>query len=137
MLGVTAQAPQFSSIPVEFILFGIMLGAIAIFHRHTHGISLFGLTTIIFYKLVWTGFKTGPGISGLIADLQDEWVILTNLLCLLVGFALLADHFERSRLPALLPRFLPDDWRGGFTLLALVWVLSSFLDNIAGALIGG
>jgi Na+/H+ antiporter NhaD/arsenite permease-like protein len=36
-----------------------------------------------------------------------------------------------------LPRFLPHDWRGGFILLAMVWVLSSFLDNIAGALIGG
>jgi len=134
---MTAEALEFSGIPVEFILFGIMLAAIATFHRHTLGISLFGLTTIIFYKLVWTGFKTGPGIGGLVGHLQHEWVILTNLLCLLVGFALLADHFERSRLPAILPRFLPDDWKGGFTLLALVWVLSSFLDNIAAALIGG
>jgi Na+/H+ antiporter NhaD/arsenite permease-like protein len=134
---MTADALEFASIPVEFVLFGIMLAAIAIFHRHTLGISLFGLTTIIFYKLVWTGFKTGPGIGGLVDHLQHEWVILINLLCLLVGFALLADHFERSRLPAIMPRFLPDDWKGGFTLLALVWVLSSFLDNIAGALIGG
>jgi Na+/H+ antiporter NhaD/arsenite permease-like protein len=36
-----------------------------------------------------------------------------------------------------LPKFLPHNWKGGFVLLALVWVLSSFLDNIAGALIGG
>jgi Na+/H+ antiporter NhaD/arsenite permease-like protein len=32
---------------------------------------------------------------------------------------------------------LPDDWRGGVVLLVLVFVLSSFLDNIAAALIGG
>jgi Na+/H+ antiporter NhaD/arsenite permease-like protein len=32
---------------------------------------------------------------------------------------------------------LPDDWKGGFLLLAIVFVLSSFLDNIAAALIGG
>ena len=37
----------------------------------------------------------------------------------------------------MLPRFLPDDWKGGFVLLVMVFVLSSFLDNIAAALIGG
>ena len=36
-----------------------------------------------------------------------------------------------------MPRFLPDDWKGCFALLAIVFVLSSFLDNIAAALIGG
>jgi Na+/H+ antiporter NhaD/arsenite permease-like protein len=36
-----------------------------------------------------------------------------------------------------LPRILPDDWTGGFALLAIVFVLSAFLDNIAAALIGG
>jgi Na+/H+ antiporter NhaD/arsenite permease-like protein len=55
---------------------------------------------------------------------------------LLVGFALLSRHFEESHIPHLLPRVLPDDWRGGLVLLALVFVLSSFLDNIAAAIIG-
>jgi Na+/H+ antiporter NhaD/arsenite permease-like protein len=36
-----------------------------------------------------------------------------------------------------LPRILPDDWKGGFVLLVMIFVLSSFLDNIAAALIGG
>ena len=40
-------------------------------------------------------------------------------------------------MPLALPHVLPDDWRGAFLLLAIVFVLSSFLDNIAGALIGG
>jgi hypothetical protein len=39
--------------------------------------------------------------------------------------------------PAALPAYLPDDWKGGFVLLVLVFVLSSFLDNIAAAMIGG
>jgi Na+/H+ antiporter NhaD/arsenite permease-like protein len=39
--------------------------------------------------------------------------------------------------PLVLPRFLPDDWKGAFLLLVMVFVLSSFLDNIAAALIGG
>ena len=124
-------------VPFDFILFGLMLGGIAIFHHHTFRVSLIGLAAIVFYKLAFTGFKTGPGIRGLLLHLGHEWVVLANLLCLLVGFALLADHFERSHLTAILPKFLPQNWKGGFALLALVWVLSSFLDNIAGALIGG
>jgi Na+/H+ antiporter NhaD/arsenite permease-like protein len=60
-----------------------------------------------------------------------------NLFLLIVGFALLARHFEESRLPLLLPNLLPDDWKGGFAMLVVVFVLSSFLDNIAAAMIGG
>src|SRR5213076_894919 len=56
---------------------------------------------------------------------------------LLMGFALLSKHFEDSHVPVELPRILPDDWKGGFLLLVMVFVLSSFLDNIAAALIGG
>ena len=37
----------------------------------------------------------------------------------------------------MLPRYLPDDWKGCFVLLVMVFVLSSFLDNIAAAMIGG
>ena len=69
--------------------------------------------------------------------MAHEWVILANLLGLLLGFALLSKHFEDSNVPDVLPRFLPDDWKGGFVLLVIVFVLSSFLDNIAAALIGG
>ncbi|MGZ5148777.1 MAG: citrate transporter, partial [Burkholderiales bacterium] len=46
-------------------------------------------------------------------------------------------YFEESRIPSVLPRFLPDDWKGGLALLAIIFVLSSFLDNIAAAMIGG
>ncbi|HLF56795.1 MAG TPA: SLC13 family permease, partial [Thermoanaerobaculia bacterium] len=82
-------------------------------------------------------FKSGPGLGGFLGHLGHEWVIIVNLFCLLVGFALLADHFERSEVPQALPKYLPDDWKGAFALLAIVFVLSAFLDNIAGALIGG
>jgi hypothetical protein len=50
-----------------------------------------------------------------------------------MGFALLSRHFERSRIPDEMPAFLPDDWKGGFALLVIVAILSSFLDNIAAA----
>ena len=63
--------------------------------------------------------------------------MLANLFLLLMGFALLSRHFEKSQVPDVMPAFLPDDWKGGFVLLVIVFVLSSFLDNIAAALIGG
>ena len=68
--------------------------------------------------------------------MQHEWVILANLFLLLMGFALLSRHFEKSQVP-MDAAFLPDDWKGGVALLVIVFVLSAFLDNIAAALIGG
>lgn len=124
-------------IPFEFVLFALTLAGIALFHRHTLTVALTGLTATLVYKLTVTGFNTGPGVAGLIAHLGHEWVVLVNLLGLLVGFALLAQHFHESRVPDVLPRFLPDDWKGGFVLLLMIFVLSSFLDNIAAAVIGG
>ena len=70
------------------------------------------------------------------AHFAHEWVLLANLFLLLVGFALLARHFEASRIPDWMPAVLPDNWLGAFVLLVLIFVISSFLDNIAGALIG-
>ena len=124
-------------VPVDFVLFGLTLAGVALFHHHTLQVALTGLAVIILYKLGFAGFKEGSGLGGLALHMQHEWVILTNLLGLLLGFALLSRHFEDSKVPAVLPHFLPDDWRGGFVLLVIVFVLSSFLDNIAAALIGG
>jgi Na+/H+ antiporter NhaD/arsenite permease-like protein len=100
-------------------------------------VALAGLVTVVLYKILFTGFKSGPSIIGFVSHVKQEWIILANLLCLLLGFAVLSRHFEKSHLPLVLPRYLPHDWKGGFILLVVVWVLSSFLDNIAGALIGG
>ena len=124
-------------IPFEFILFALTLAGVALFHRHTLSVAVIGLSAIVAYKLMVTGFRAGPGLDGLIAHLGHEWVVLANLFGLLVGFSLLAAHFHDSRAPEVLPRFLPDDWKGGFVLLLMVFVLSSFLDNIAAAVIGG
>ena len=124
-------------VPIDFVLFALTLAGVALFHHHTLQVALTGLIVITLYKVGFAGFKTGPGLGGLAVHLQHEWVILANLLGLLLGFALLSNHFEESRIPAELPRFLPDDWKGPFVLLVMIFVLSSFLDNIAAALIGG
>src|SRR5436309_4948854 len=124
-------------VPVDFVLFALTLAGVALFHHHTLQVALIGLAVIVLYKLGFTGFKTGPGFGGLALHMKHEWVILTNLFGLLLGFALLSNHFEESKVPAVLPRFLPDDWKGAWVLLFMIFVLSSFLDNIAAALIGG
>ncbi|HEY7670177.1 MAG TPA: citrate transporter [Hyphomicrobium sp.] len=124
-------------VPVDFILFGATLAGVATFHRKALRVALLGLAAITLYKLTFTGFKFGAGLPGLGAHMAHEWVILANLFLLLTGFALLARHFETSNVPEAMPAILPDDWKGGFALLAIVCVLSSLLDNIASALIGG
>ena len=124
-------------VPVDFVLFAITLAGVALFHHHTLYVARTGLAVITLYKLGFSDFRTGSGLEGLARLMAHEWVILTNLLGLLLGFALLSRHFEESNIPAELPKFLPDDWKGAFLLLAIVFVLSSFLDNIAAALIGG
>jgi len=134
---VTSAGDPLSFIPVEFILFAATLLGVALFHARTLAVALSGLAAIAAYKIAFTGFKTGPGFLGFAGHLQHEWVILANLFCLLTGFALLSRHFEDSKVPAILPKYLPHDWKGGFVLLLMVFVLSSFLDNIAAALIGG
>ena len=124
-------------IPNEFVLFALTLLGVALWHHRTLEVATTGLVAITLYKLTFGSFRDGAGLDGLVAHLSHEWVIVANLGCLLLGFALLSRHFERSHITSALPDVLPDDWRGAFLLLVIVFVLSSFLDNIAGALIGG
>lgn len=114
----------------EFILFGLTLAGVAFFHHKTLQVALTGLVAVLLYKLLFTDYNIPLYFA-------HEWKDLLNLFGLLIGFALLANHFEHSGIPAKLPHYLPDDWKGGFLLLVLVFILSSFLDNIAAAMIGG
>ena len=92
-------------IPVDFILFGLTLLGVALFHHHTLYVALTGLAVITLYKLIFTGFKFGAGLAGFALHMQHEWVILANLFLLLMGFALLSRHFELSRVPDEMPAF--------------------------------
>jgi Na+/H+ antiporter NhaD/arsenite permease-like protein len=124
------------SVLIDFLLFGATLVCVAIFHRHTLAAALIGLGVITIKKLLGDGFAEGAGLASLFGHFAHEWVLLANLFLLLVGFAVLARHFEASRVPDWMPAALPDNWTGGLVLLVLVFVVSSFLDNIAAALIG-
>ena len=118
----------------EFVLFALTLVGVALFHRHTMWVALTGMTLIIIYKLVFSD-PAEPFL--LIHHLGEEGRTLLNLMGLLFGFAVLSKHFEESRIPDLLPNYLSSGWPGAFSLLVMITVLSSFLDNIAAALIGG
>jgi Na+/H+ antiporter NhaD/arsenite permease-like protein len=126
-----------SAMPLEFFLFAAVLGMVAFGRVSTMMSALAGALVISVYKVLFSPFAEGAGMAGLLAHAGREWVGLANLLALLLGFALLARHFEKSRVPAILPHYMPDDWKGPLMLLVLVFVTSSFLDNIAAAIIGG
>jgi len=140
-------APLIFGIRPEFLLFGLTLLGVALFHRYTLAVGLLGLTSILIFKFIFIHeFNLAEHLFGHVAFSDQilhkemrvgEWSVLLNLLGLLIGFALLSRHFEQSRLPEYLPKLLPNDWKGPLVLLIAVFVLSSFLDNIAAALIGG
>lgn len=122
-------------LPFEFYIFAITLAVIASFHGVALPAALAGLAVTIACQFLVLGGSGGA--HWLFGHLAHDWVGLANLLLLLLGFAILADHFEQSALPDAIPPLLPENWTGGLVLLAVVFVLSAFLDNIAAAIIGG
>ena len=129
--------PAIGSIRIEFILFALTLIGVAIFHNKTMYVALLGLLAILLVKFSFAAdFSVTEHLIG--TDTKEgEWRTLLNLLGLLFGFAILAKHFEESKVPEILPNFLPNGWKGGFVLLFAIMIISSFLDNIAAAMIGG
>jgi Na+/H+ antiporter NhaD/arsenite permease-like protein len=143
----TTKVPSVGPVRVEFIIFALILLGVALFHKQTFKVAVIGVSVLILFKLLFVSqfniFEHLFGTNGLSAQLMDknlrqgEWGIILNLLGLLLGFAILAKIFEESGVPEILPKYLPNDWKGAFILLVFVCVISSFLDNIAAALIGG
>ncbi len=143
----SGEPPSLGPVRIEFIIFGLILLGVALFHRHTFVVALTGVTVLLIFKFIFDPgfhffehmFGETPFVEQLKhVDLrQGEWGILLNLLGLLLGFAVLAKIFEDSHVPDVLPKYLPNDWKGAFLLLVFVFIMSAFLDNIAAALIGG
>jgi len=129
--------PTLVSIRLEFILFALTLVGVALFHKKTMYVALCGLASVLLFKWIFipdfslfTHIVGGHGHEG-------EWRTLVNLMGLLFGFAILAKHFEESNVPEILPKYLPNGYWGSVALLFFVMFISSFLDNIAAAMIGG
>jgi Na+/H+ antiporter NhaD/arsenite permease-like protein len=134
---VTSFPTTLYGVPFEFAIFAAVLAGVALFHRRALSIALTGLVAVLLFQGTVGAFPAGQGLGALAAHAAHEWVILANLMLLLVGFELLSNQFEQSNLPGRMPGLLPDDWTGGVALLAVVFGLSAFLDNIAAAVIGG
>jgi hypothetical protein len=141
------SVPAIGPVRVEFIIFGLILLGVSVFHNQTFRVAISGLISLVLFKLIFDPvFHPVTHLFGTIPfgeqlahkDLrQGEWSIILNLSGLLIGFAILSKIFEESRVPDVLPNYLPDDWKGPFLLLVFIFTLSSFLDNIAAAVIGG
>ncbi|HJZ40065.1 MAG TPA: hypothetical protein VJ203_06845, partial [Bacteroidales bacterium] len=136
LMAANGNIPAIFGIRLEFIIFALTLIGVAVFHHKTMYVALSGLAAILIAKYIFTDFSLTEHIVGT-ATKEGEWRILLNLLGLLFGFAILAEHFKESRFPEILPNYLPSGWKGGFVLLLFIMLLSSFLDNIAAAMIGG
>ena len=136
-LATDSSMPTLGGVRLEFMLFAVTLLGVALLHHYTMWVSLVGLTAIVASKYLWLhDFSLAQHLLGG-QGAEGEWRVLLNLLGLLFGFAILAKHFDESQLPRILPKYLPDDWKGGFALLVMIFVISAFLDNIAAAMIGG
>ena len=123
--------------PVEFVTFALTLLGVALFHRRALTVAVAGLILTTFVRVISAPGGINVEAYEIAIHVASEWVPLSNLFLLLLGFAVLANQFERSNLPEVIPSLLPDGWLGGMALLAFVFGLSIFLDNIAGAVIGG
>jgi len=133
----SGTVPSIGPVRVEFILFALTLLCVAVFHKYTMQVALTGLVVVLAFRFIFdSGFNLPEHILGT-PEHEGEWRTLINLLGLLFGFAILAKHFQESRVPDVLPNFLPNGWTSGLVLLLIVMIISSFLDNIAAAMIGG
>ena len=121
--------PALAGVPVVFWLFAATLAGVLIAHRRATTVAVAGLVVIAGVRIAFSRFDA-------VAYLAEEAPKLLNLFGLLVGFAVLADHFDGSHAGARLPRLLPAGRAGCFVLLLVIWILSGLLDNIAAATIG-
>ena len=84
----------FLGVPVDFILFGLTLLGVALFHRHTLQVALTG-SRRHGLQLYSPASKFGTGLaSGHL--LHHEWIILANLFLLLDGLCALVAAFRKE-----------------------------------------
>jgi len=129
MSASSAAGPTVAGVPLLFLLFAATLAGVLFAHGRAWAVALIGLAIIAVVRVGFSQFDAA-------AHAAREAPKLLNLFGLLVGFAVLADHFDSSHAGAQLPRLLPAGRAGCFTLLVCIWLLSGLLDNIAAATIG-
>jgi hypothetical protein len=129
--GAGSKGPELFGIPVAFFLFALTLLGVAIFHKKALWFAVGGMAVILAYRFLFTDFNFahhmwgGSFVEHIRGREHGEVRLLLNLLGLLVGFAILAKHFEDTKIPEKLPAILPSSAIGGFVLLLIVFFLSS------------
>ena len=129
----STDVPAVAGIPADFILFAVVPVTIALTHHRAMRVVVVGLAVIALWKLV---FSPSPASQSLRVISPANGCSSPTCLPCWSASRCSARHFDKSRIPLILPRVMPDDWKGGLVLLAMVFVLSSFLDNIVAAMIG-
>jgi Na+/H+ antiporter NhaD/arsenite permease-like protein len=126
---MSGAGPAVFGVPVVFLLFVATLAGVLIAHGRAWAVAVLGLAVIAVVRVGFSSFDAAAHVAA-------EWPKLANLFGLLVGFAVLADHFDASQVSVRIGRVLPRGAAGCFTLLLFVTLLSGVLDNIAAAMIG-
>ena len=130
----------FSIVQIIFFLTGIYFIAKNHEMRKLIALTMAACTGFLFFLMY--GFPTYGElvtIEPVAHHLHEEIRELVNLGGLLIGFACLAHQFEKSGISKLLAKKIIDrfdDRVAESLILAMIWLLSGFCDNIASALVG-
>ena len=96
---------------MELVIFGLTLLGVALFHRWALTVAFAGFVLTAFVRVISAPAAINAQAYETINHLASEWVALANLFLLLLGFAIVANQFEQSNLPEVIPSRLPDGWR--------------------------
>ena len=135
----------FGSVPFAFVIFVLILMGVAFFHHYTLYVALAGVVAVTLYTAIacpgfaWsTEQVTQPAPAcGTTSSTRASTRCSTSAASSSASRCSRSSSSTRAS-PTTSRASCPraSCW-GGFALLAIVWVLSSFLDNIAAAMIGG
>ena len=137
--GPATRPPAIAGVPIDFILFGLTLLGVALFHHHTLRVAVAGLAVITLFKALVLASSWRPVAAGFISHLaprmgdprQPASACCSASRCSSQAFR------DKPRARRCCHAFLPTTGRAASCCSSWCSCLSSFLDNIAAALIGG
>jgi hypothetical protein len=88
---------------MELVVFGLTLLGVALFHRRPLTVAFAGFVLTALVRVISAPAGINVEAYKIIIHLASEWVPLANLFLVLLGFAVLANQFEQSNLPEVIP----------------------------------
>lgn len=133
-------------VPMEFVIYAMMLLGIATFTRDNITVATFGFMGILIYKLTYNPnfelLERLMGVNNIYEQIIEgdfrfkEWFVVFNLLGIFLGLPIMASHFMKSKLVDVIIPSLRQDWTTPLLLLIVVFVLSVLINDITATLIG-